>query len=159
MRIIPEKSVHKALHRSPFMVVAFESATGPRCAGVVPEFDGQVIWLGSVGHDFKVRCMRKHHEVSVTATVPTRVPILASFIPPSTVTFKGRAEVLPIDAPGVPTALRKGIKVPADTELAAVRIEPIGDFISYGLDLPVWKLTDTDLARGRTEFKAATAMG
>lgn len=74
MRTINPRSIHTALHRSPFMVVGFQSRRGPRTAGVVPDFDGTAMWFGSIADDFKVRSIAQHPDVSVTATIPTRFP-------------------------------------------------------------------------------------
>ncbi|MFV0309592.1 MAG: hypothetical protein ACK5OX_17820 [Desertimonas sp.] len=154
MRTVPAATVDSALRRSPFMVVAFSSRSGPRSAGVVPEYDAGAMWFGSLAGDFKIRCIERAPEVSVTVTVPTRIPFLGAVVPPATITFAGRATVMPADGDGVPhhTAHPK-LTFPDDTgPLAAVRIEPTSDLVSYGVGIPVWKMTNIGRARGRTDL-------
>jgi Pyridoxamine 5'-phosphate oxidase len=149
------EQVWRALARQPFMVVAMVNRHGQgRSVGVTPAVHGDDLWFAATETDWKVTHLRHQPEVSVT--VPVRrggVLTLVAPIPPATVTVPATAQVLPVgDAPDdVRRRLLRGLTEP-DAErgdVVMVRLTPHGDFVTYGLGVPLRVMADTERARGR----------
>ena len=146
--------VWRTLARQPFLVVGMVNRRGEgRSVGVSPVVDDDV-WFAATATDWKVAHVRHQPEVSVT--VPVRrggLLALVAPIPPATVTFRATAQVVPVDdAPEkVRRRLLRGLAEPDDARGAVVmvRLTPHGDFVTYGLGVPLRVMVDTERARGR----------
>lgn len=153
--------VWRTLARQPFMVVGMVNRRGEgRTVGVTPAVDGDDVWFAATETDWKVAHVRHQPEVSVT--VPVRrggLLTLVAPIPPATVTFRARAQVVaPGDAPErVRRRLLRGLTEPDDARGAVVmvRLTPRGDFVTYGLGVPLRVMVDTERARGRVPVARA----
>ena len=147
--------VWATIARQPFCVVAMVSRRGHgRSVGVVPAVDGDDVWFAASERDWKIDHLR--HQAEVSVTVPVRrggLRALVAPIPPATVTFRARAEVLGADAAPekVRRTLLRGL-TPADAERGGtvmVRLTPYGEFVTYGVGVPLRLLADTERARAR----------
>ena len=90
----------------------------------------------------------------MTVTLPKRIPFLPFIkIPPATITFSGDAEILRIDdvAQEAVERLFHGLKLDSDLieDTRIIRVVPYGEFVTYGLAMPVRQMRDTEKARGR----------
>ncbi|UZN04032.1 hypothetical protein [Cellulomonas sp. S1-8] len=141
--------------RQPFVVVAMVNRRGQgRSVGVTPAVHGDAVWFAATETDWKVDHLR--HQSEVSATVPVRrggLLALVAPIPPATITFRATAQVVPAgDAPApVRKRLLRGLTEP-DSErgdVVMVRLTPHGDFVTYGIGVPLRLLVDTERARGR----------
>lgn len=147
--------VWRTLARQPFLVVAMVNRDGQgRSVGVSPAVDGDDVWFAASETDWKVAHLRHQPEVSVT--VPVRrggVLALVAPIPPATVTFRATAQVVPADqAPAeVRRKLLRGLTEgdAARGGTVMVRLTPHGDFVTYGVGVPLRVMLDTERARGR----------
>lgn len=142
------------LERRVFAVVGMVTARGEaRTVGIMPIVRDRAIWFGSMDSEWKVKHVRTHPQVSVTYPVQRNVPLLPMIkVPAATVTFQGTASVL--SGPEIPAevwrALTRGVEVPtADSGNVVVRIEPTGDFLTYGIGTSLLGMRDTANARGR----------
>lgn len=144
--------VWNALADANFAVVGAVNAAGdPRTAGVVIATQRPVVSFMSGRSAWKVRHIERHPVVSVTVTIPKRVPLLPMVkVPAATITFGGTARVKdPSDAPAaIVKALTGGLEHVA-RDMAVVEITPRGDFVTYGVGMRVDKMRDTEFARGR----------
>jgi hypothetical protein len=86
----------------------------------------------------------------VAVTVPVRRGGLLSLlapIPPATISFHGTATVHP---PGsAPDRLASLIPVERRASGSVVEIEPAGDFVLYGIGVPLLRMREPDAARAR----------
>ena len=155
MSTLTTQQVWSTLARQPFLVVAMVNRAGEgRSVGVSPAVDGDDVWFAASETDWKVAHLRHQPEVSVT--VPVRrggLLALVAPIPPATITFRATAQVLPADA--APEAVRRkllrGLSEPEAGRggHVMVRLTPHGDFVTYGVGVPLRTMLDTEAARGR----------
>lgn len=149
------QDVWAAMEDSIFGVLAFVNRNGePRSAGVCYVVDGRTILISSAVDSWKVRHIEFNPKVSMTITVPKHIPFLPFIkIPAATVTFQGEAEILPItdvEAPVVARLLR-GVELDRDTlrDTCLIRVTPRGDFVTYGIAMPLMQMRKVEQARGR----------
>lgn len=148
--------VWRVLEKQNFMVVGMISARGAaRTAGVMLYTVDRTLWFTTNDITWTARHIAVHPEVSVTVTIPKRVPFVPWVrIPAATITFSGVAGIVPATRmPAVARkALTKGLKQVEDGsegQLLGIGIRPAGDFITYGVGVPLITMLDTVTARGR----------
>jgi hypothetical protein len=97
---------------------------------------------------WKARHMAADGRVAVTVPVRRGGPLsLVAPIPPATISFHGRATVHPPgSAPDRLAAL-----IPAERRAAGsvVEIVPEGEFVLYGIGVPLMRMRDPDVSRAR----------
>ena len=152
---VTSEQVWRTLARQPFLVVAMVNRRGQgRSVGVSPAVDGDHLWFAAAATDWKVDHLRHQPEVSVT--VPVRrggLLALVAPVPPATVTFRATAQVTAVgDAP--PAVRKRLLHGLTDADAARggtvmVRLTPHGDFVTYGIGVPLRTMMDTERARGR----------
>ncbi len=148
--------VWEALDRAFFGVLAFVNRDGhPRTAGVSYTVDGRSLYISTGKDMWKVRHIAANPNVSMTVTIPKRVPFLPFIkVPAATITFKGEAQILAVGdiEPRVFDRLPRGSetdpRVLEDT--AIIRIVPRGEFVTYGIAMPITQMADHEAAHGRT---------
>ena len=156
MAQLSTNDVWRVLEKQNFMVVGMVSARGQaRTAGVVPYTVERTVWFTTNANTWTARHIAVHPDVSVTVAIPKRVPLLPWIkVPAATITFSGVADIVAADRmpAAARQALTKGVKDAADGshgELLGVSIRPVGDFVTYGVGVPVVKMLDTVAASGR----------
>ena len=138
-----------------FGVLAFVNRNGhPRTAGVCYVADARSLYISTDRDMWKVRHIAANPNVSMTVTMPKRVPFLPFIkVPAATVTFKGEAQILEVgDVPAsVFERLPRGSESdPAVLEQTAViRIVPRGDFVTYGIAMSILQMRKHEEAHGR----------
>jgi nitroimidazol reductase NimA-like FMN-containing flavoprotein (pyridoxamine 5'-phosphate oxidase superfamily) len=133
------------------MVTARQEA---RTVGVMYTVRDRKLYLGTESDTWKVRHIAGNPHVSVTIPIAKRIPILPWIrVPSATITFSGRARVLP--ATEAPTELLRAVfrgiadDVGALTELCLVEISPEKDFLTYGVGVTLMQMRHPEMARGR----------
>jgi hypothetical protein len=157
---VTSEQVWAELGKQVFAVVGMVSARGEgRTVGIVPTVRDGAIWFLSNDGAWKIKHLRANPEISVTYPIPKRVPLMPWIkVPAATITFQGTATVLPGDE--VPAdvwkTLTRGLEVPdGDSDPhVGVRIEPHGDFLTYGVGTSLMGMRDTVNARGRVAVHA-----
>ena len=148
-------SVWKELERRTFGVLAFVTpANEARSAGVVYVVNNRQLFIGTRREAWKAKHIEANPRVSMTVTLPKRIPFMSWInIPAATVTFSGEATLHDTDAlPNeIVHSLLRGVE--ADAERAAgiviIRVQPTGDFVTYGVGVPLLTMRKTEAARGR----------
>ncbi len=91
----------------------------------------------------------------MTVTIPKRIPFLTWIkIPAATITFSGIATVIDPEQAGreLLHSLLRGMET--DMEMLAtmcvIEVQPVGDFITYGVGVPLMTMRHPEKARGRT---------
>lgn len=155
MAEITTEQVWAEIENQMFAVVGMVTARNQaRTTGIVYKVHQRKLYFATVKSAWKTRHIAQNPHVSLTILIPKRIFWLPWIpIPPATITFAGEARIL--DNEAVPAhieqALNAGLKQP-DAEAvpsATVEVTPRGDFITYGVGLPVIAMRDTEKARGR----------
>jgi hypothetical protein len=149
------QDVWDAIGDSIFGVLGFvNQGCEPRTAGVCFVTDGRSLLMTSGADSWKVRHIARNPNVSMTITVPKRIPFLPFIkIPAATITFKGDAEILAMTEVdnSVATRLFRGLepdrKVVEETRI--IRLVPRGDFVTYGIAMPTMRMRKPSEATGR----------
>ena len=149
-------------------MLAIASRTGPkppvtakneaRTVGIVYTVHDRKLYIGTKASAWKAKHVANNGNVSLTVTIPKRIPLLPWIkIPAATITFSGKAKVVPatdLDA-DVIEPLYRGLT--DDDELMAgssvIIVEPVGDFITFGVGISLMQMRDTEKARGRVRTK------
>ena len=150
------EKVWETLDQGFFGVLAFVNGNGqPRTAGVCYVVDGRSLFISSDKAMWKVRHIAANPNVSMTVTLPKRVPFLPFIkVPAATITFRGEAELLEvgdIDASvfeRLPRGKERDPRVLEDT--AIIRVIPRGEFVTYGIAMPITQMSKHEKAHGRT---------
>jgi hypothetical protein len=161
------EQVWKALDDSIFGVLAFVNRAGhPRTTGVCYTVEDRSLYVSTDKGSWKVRHIAANPDVSMTVTLPKRVPFLPFIkIPEATITFRGEAEILDVDDidPSIFARLPLGSEHDPDVlrNAAIIRVIPRGEFVTYGIAMPITQMRKHEQAHGRapcgTENEVLTA--
>ena len=147
--------VWQALQKELFAVLGMVTAKGEaRTVGIVYTSHEHKLYIASKKETWKVRHIRQNPSVSMTVTIPKRVPFLPWIkIPSATITFSGQAAVLNPEHvdPSVLQSLLRGLATNAEmlATMCVIEVQPVGDFITYGVGIPLLTMRHPDKARGR----------
>ena len=147
--------VWDALERAYFGVLAFVNRRGePRTAAVCYTVDGRSLYISTDKASWKTRHVAANPAVSMTVAIPKRVPFLPFIkVPAATITFRGEAEVL--DVADIDPAIYARLPLRGDTDpavidrTAIIRVVPRGDFVTYGIAMPITQMRHHHRAHGR----------
>ncbi len=138
-----------------FGVLAFVNRRGEaRSVGVSFVTHDRSLLTSTARDTWKVRHIAANPNVSMTITFPKRVPFLPFIkIPAATITFSGTAEILDVsDAPVEATRkLLRGLDFEGEPteDHVIIRVTPRGDFVTYGIGMPVTQMRSPEKARDR----------
>jgi len=129
-----------------------------RTAGVVYIVHERKLYIATLKNAWKTRHIAQNRHVSLTVTIPKRIPLMPWIkIPAATITFAGEATVRS------PDELDKQVLAPLYRGLegdsahmensAIIEVEPVGDFVTYGVGVSLMQMRDTELARGRVSTR------
>ena len=149
------ETVWAEMEKNIFGVLAFTNAKGePRSAGIVYVVDGHSLLISSARDSWKNRHITRHPKVSMTVTIPKRVPFLPFIkLPAATVTFQGDAEILEVDELSEEATRRlfKSSRLDEDMihTVQVIRVVPRGEFLTYGINMPITQMADHERAVAR----------
>jgi len=152
---ISTDQVWNKVEKQMFAVLGMVTASGEaRTAGIVYMARNRELYIGTSKGAWKTRHIRQNPNVSLTVTVPKRIPFMPFLpIPPATITFQGAATVHEVEEIGrdVVKALYKGMEVDEDfvVDSCIIRVKPKGDFITYGIGVSLRTLRNPEKSRGR----------
>ena len=154
MQLTTDQAWHE-LEKELFAVLGMvTSVCKARTVGIVYIAHDRKLYLSSKKEAWKVRHIRSNPLVSLTLPIAKRIPFLPWIkIPAATISFCGEARVLePVDVrKDVLHALVRGLEeeLGALDDLSIVEIKPCGDFITYGIGIPIMEMRYPEKARGR----------
>lgn len=125
-----------------------------RTVGIVYIEDNHKLYIGTGKRAWKTRHIIRNSAVSLTIPIAKRIALLPWIkIPAATITFSGTARVLEPEEtpPAILQALLRDV-ASNEKELAdscVIEVTPRGDFITYGVGIPLLQMRYPDKARGR----------
>ena len=146
------EQVWRAVAKASFAVIGYVTPSGePRSSGVVYKTVGRRLYVAVAPDSWKARHVAASGRVAVTVR---RGGILSLVIPipPATISFHADAIVHQAGSPEVGTVLKElGALLPADRRDSARLIEilPEGEFVTYGVGVPLMKMRDPVASRAR----------
>ncbi|MFN2233270.1 MAG: pyridoxamine 5'-phosphate oxidase family protein [Anaerolineales bacterium] len=155
MAELTSEQVWTELKKEIFAVLGMVTAKGEaRTIGIVYAVSHQKIYIATGKDSWKARHTRNNPHVSITVPIAKRIPFLPWIkIPAATITCSGIAKVLePKDVEkDTLYALLRGLTEDQErmATMCVIEIEPVGDFITYGVGVRMIEMRDTTKARGR----------
>ena len=148
-------SVWKVVEDHLFGVLAYVTPLGEaRSAGVVYVVDDRSFYISTNQDAWKTRHIRTNPHVSMTITIPKRLLFLPFIkIPSAVATCQGTAEILGVDEVdhSIIERLYRRMEVTEQlrAETCVIRVRPKGDFVTYGVDVPMMRMRKPEEAGGR----------
>jgi hypothetical protein len=156
---LTSEQVWNELEKELFAVLGMATAKGEaRTVGIVYIVHDRKIYISSGKEAWKVRHIQNNPHVSLTLPIAKCIPFLPWIkIPAATITFCGVAKVLEAEnvEGDILHALFRGLE--SDTEMLGttiiLEIEPQGDFVTYGIGIPLMQMRFPEKSRGRAPIK------
>ena len=155
MAEITTQQVWTEIEKELFAVLGMVNAKGEaRTVGIVYAVDDQKIYIATGKDAWKTRHIRNNPNVSITVPIAKRIPFLPWIkIPAATITFNGLGRLLEPKqvSEEVLRVLLRGL-VDDEERLATMTViefKPVGDFITYGVGIPMMDMRDPQKAGGR----------
>ena len=152
-------NVWKAINKELFAVLGMVTGDHQsRTVGIVYHIDNNKFYIGTGLQTWKARHISSNPSVSMTIPIAKRVPIAPWVkIPQGTITFSGTAKIIPGDQ-ATPELLQavfryKAIDEEFMKESCLIEVIPRGDFITYGIGIPLNQMRHPHLARGRAPVR------
>jgi len=152
---IPSELVWKELGKEIFAVLGMVTAKGEaRTVGVVYVVHEHKLYISSKKDAWKVRHISVNPTVSLTVPIAKRIPFMPWIkIPAATISFSGIANVLKPEevASEALKALFRGLEIDSEVieSSAVIVVEPMGEFVTYGVGIPLMAMRYPEQARGR----------
>ncbi len=152
---LKSKQVWNELKKEIFAVLGMVTSKGEaRTIGIVYIVHNQKLYISTKKDAWPTRHIQSNPHISMTIPVAKRVPFMPWIkIPQATITFSGLAKVF--EAKDVEDdilhALFRGLESDADmlATTAVLEIEPKGEFVTYGIGIPLMQMRFPEKARGR----------
>jgi hypothetical protein len=148
------EQVWRAVTQASFAVLSHVTPAGePRSSGVVYKAVGRRLWVAVAPGGWKARHIAANPHVALT--VPVRRGGLLSLvapIPPATVSFHATATVHPAgseEARSVAKELSSLLPPESRATTCILEIVPEGDFVTYGVGVPLMKMRSPAVSQGR----------
>lgn len=125
-----------------------------RTAGIVYVVRDHKLYIGTDKTTWKAKHIAQNPHVSMTIPIAKRIPFAPWVkIPAATITFSGMARVLCRDeySEEIMQTIFRGMEV-TEEKLAGtciIEVTPNGDFVTYGVGIPLMQMRDPERARGR----------
>ena len=138
-----------------FAVLGMVTAKGEaRTMGIVYIVHDKKLYVSTKRDSWPTRHTQNNPHVSMTIPIAKRIPFMPWIkIPQATIIFSGTAKVLEPKNIGneILHALFRGLESNSEelANMSVLEIEPKGEFITYGIGIPLIKMSDPKMARGR----------
>lgn len=152
---VTTETVWNAIEKELFAVLGMVTVDDQsRTVGIVYQVQHRKLYIGTGIDTWKARHISKNPHVSLTIPIPKRIPFLPWIrIPQATISFPGTAKVIPSDKAD-PDLLRLVFREAVNDQdlletYCLIEVVPGGDFITYGIGIPLLKMRNPHEARGR----------
>ncbi len=152
---LTSEQIWKELKKEIFAVLGMVTCKGEaRTIGIVYIVHDHKIYVSTSKESWKARHIQSNPHVSMTVPIAKRIPFLPWIkIPAATITFSGNAKVLNPEEmeEEVLHSLLRGNEKDWDTlsTLSILEIVPVGEFVTYGVGIPLMQMRFPEKARGR----------
>jgi hypothetical protein len=152
---LTSQEVWEAIEKELFAVLGMVNAKGEaRTVGIVYSVHNNKIYIATGKDTWKARHIQNNPHVSMTVILPKRIPLMPWIkIPAATITFNGLGGVLEPNqvSEQVLRALLRGLADDEErlTTMIVIEVEPVGEFITYGVGIPMMEMRNPEKARGR----------
>ncbi len=161
---LTSEQVWNELKKELFAVLGMVNSKGEaRTVGIVYIVQDYKLYISTAKDTWKTRHIQNNPHVSITVPIPKRIPMMPWIkIPAATITFSGKAAVC--DAIHVKEdilhALLRGLESNPEelANLSVLEIEPNGDFVTYGVGIPLMQMRYPEKARGRAPVFSAVSL-
>jgi uncharacterized pyridoxamine 5'-phosphate oxidase family protein len=149
------ETVWKELERELFAVLGMVTAKGEsRTIGVVYIVQDKRIYVLTGADTWKARHIQGNPNVSLTVPIPKRIPFLPWIkIPAATISFSGKANLVKAEKVDkeILHQLMRGQEEDLENlrSLSVIEIDPIGEFVTYGVGISLMTMRKPEKARGR----------
>lgn len=152
---VTSDQIWKELKKEIFAVLGVVTSKGEaRTIGIVYIVHNNKIYVSTSKESWKARHVQRNPHVSMTVPIAKRIPLLPWIkIPAATITFSGNAKVLEpeeLEEEALHSLLQGNEK---DREklstLYILEIAPVGEFVTYGVGIPLMQMRFPEKARGR----------
>lgn len=149
------ETVWKELERELFAVLGMVTAKGEsRTIGVVYIVQDKKIYVLTGADTWKARHIQGNPNVSLTVPIPKRIPFLPWIkIPAATISFSGKANLVEAEKVDkeILHQLMRGQEEDLENlrSLSVIEIDPIGEFVTYGVGISLMTMREPEKARGR----------
>ena len=155
MAEITAAQVWQEIEKQSFAVLGMVTAKGAsRTVGILYTVRNHRLYIASNCDMWKTRHIAQNGQVSLTIPITKRIPFLPWIkIPAATLTFAGTAKVhklADVDTE-IRDALLRGQASDSDfaSKLCVIDVMPQGNFVTYGVGIPLIQMNDKKKARGR----------
>jgi hypothetical protein len=144
-----------AIEQGIFAVLGMVTAKNEaRTVGVVYVVRDRKLYIGTGKDTWKTRHIARNPHVSLTIPIAKRIPFLPWIrIPAATITFSGRARILPPDETpfDILEAVFRGLATDEEfvANAALIEVTPEKEFITYGVGVSLMTMRHPEQARGR----------
>lgn len=149
------ETVWKELERELFAVLGMVTAKGEsRTIGVVYIVQDKKIYVLTGEDTWKARHIQGNPNVSLTVPIPKLIPFLPWIkIPAATISFSGKANLVEAEKVDkeILHQLMRGQEEDLENlrSLSVIEIDPIGEFVTYGVGISLMTMRKPEKARGR----------
>ncbi|MEZ4862787.1 MAG: pyridoxamine 5'-phosphate oxidase family protein [Caldilineaceae bacterium] len=157
---LTSEQVWQEIEKNLFAVIGMvTSQEEARTVGVVYVAHAGKLYIGTQKAAWKVKHIAQNPHVSLTVPIAKRIPLLPWIkIPAATITFSGEAKVLEqseVNAEILQKLYHDVVKdEKAMAESCVIEVTPQGDFITYGVGIPLMQMRFPNKARGRAAVAA-----
>lgn len=145
--------VWQVIEKELFAVLGMVTGKGEsRTVGIVYAVRGRKIYIASAADTWKVRHIAANPNVSLTIPIAKRIPVAPWVkIPQATITLSGTARIIPAaESPDdIVLELLRGLNKEMLAGMSLIEVTPEGEFVTYGVGVPLMKMRDPEQARGR----------
>jgi hypothetical protein len=156
---LSSKLVWEQLCKQLFAVLGVVNAKGEaRTSGVVYTVNDFKLYIATNPDNWKAIHMSANPHVSVTVPIARRIPLMPWVkIPAATITFNGLGSVQEPDDVDlrVLKGLLRGLEKDDDllSTMCILAVEPVGEFVTYGVGVSLMTMRDAKKARGRAPVR------
>ena len=152
-------NVWEAINKELFAILGMVTEDNQsRTVGIVYHVENGKIYIGTGLNTWKARHIKNNLSVSMTIPIAKRIPVAPWVkIPQATITFSGTAKIIPGEQ--APLELLKAVfRHKADDPVfmkdnCLIEVTPQGEFITYGIGIPMFQMRHPHLARGRAPVR------
>lgn len=152
---LTSSQVWQEVAKHSFAVLGYVTPRGEaRSVGIVYAVRAHEVYIATARKAWKARHIAANPHVSLTVTIPKRIPFLPWVaIPAATISFSGEAslEELQDTTADIQRTLLRDLRLDSEAvkEICFIHVRPTGEFVTYGVGVSLPTMRYPDAACGR----------